>query len=423
MRTRSRAHTLLATLVLAIGVPSFEIVTEASFPGSNGRIVFVSSRDGNPEIYSMNPDGSDLRRLTTNPGSDDAPAVSADGATIAFASDRDGNFDIYAMNADGTAVHNVTAAFPAYSVNTNPAWSPDGTRLAFEHSDVGLPEVYVMGADGANPMNLTNDPGWDAAPAWSPDGTRIAFVHGPSNVFLREIYVMNADGSNPHDLTNTPTFLNVEPSWAPDGSRIAFARGVNAVSFDVFVMSADGSAQTQLTNISAVETNPAWSPDGQQIAFSAGFIGTNVDLFVMNTDGSNVLRITTDLAFDGRPDWSASPATGIEVQIDIKPGTVEDSINPNSNGVIPVAVLTDDTFDATKVDLGTIRFGGNGTQAAPVHAALEDVDGDGDTDLILHFRTRESGILCGTTSATLKGKTFDDHTLTGTDSVHSIPCK
>ena len=109
--------------------------------------------------------------------------------------------------------------------------------------------------------------------------------------------------------------------------------------------------------------------------------------------------------------------------IDIKPGSFPNSINPRSKGVIPVAILTTNSFDATAVDPTTVLFGPTGTEAASVHSALEDVDGDGDTDMILHFNTLNTGILCGDTSASLTGDTFGGQAIKGSDSIKTAGCK
>ncbi|MBI4486218.1 MAG: right-handed parallel beta-helix repeat-containing protein, partial [Acidobacteria bacterium] len=113
----------------------------------------------------------------------------------------------------------------------------------------------------------------------------------------------------------------------------------------------------------------------------------------------------------------------ISVAIDSKPGSFPNSINPRSRGRIPVAILTTDTFDATTVDPTTVFFGASGTEAAPVHAALEDVDGDGDIDMILHFNTQNTGIACGNTSASLTGKTLGGQMIEGSDSINTVGCK
>ena len=111
-----------------------------------------------------------------------------------------------------------------------------------------------------------------------------------------------------------------------------------------------------------------------------------------------------------------------QVSIDIKPGGLPNSINLRNRGVVPVAILTTGTFDATAVDPGTVRFGATGTEAAPVHAALEDVDGDGDIDLILQFNTQDTGIVCGAVSASLTGQTFGGQAIGGGDFIKTTGC-
>jgi hypothetical protein len=112
-----------------------------------------------------------------------------------------------------------------------------------------------------------------------------------------------------------------------------------------------------------------------------------------------------------------------QVVIDIKPGSDTNPINPKSKGVILVALLTTDTFDATTVDSTMVLFGATGTEAAPVHSALADVDGDGNVDMILHFETQDTGIQCGDTSASLTGETFDEQAIEGSDSIKTVGCK
>lgn len=109
------------------------------------------------------------------------------------------------------------------------------------------------------------------------------------------------------------------------------------------------------------------------------------------------------------------------VAIDIHPGSFPNSINPRSRGVIPVAILTTPTFDATTVDPSSVQFGPN--LARPVHSALQDVDGDGDLDMILHFTTQETGINCGDTSASLTGRTNAGQAIEGSDSIKTVGCK
>jgi hypothetical protein len=111
------------------------------------------------------------------------------------------------------------------------------------------------------------------------------------------------------------------------------------------------------------------------------------------------------------------------VGIDIKPGSEPNSINSKSQGVIPVAILTTDTFDASTVDPSLVLFGATGSEAAPVQSALEDVDGDGDIDMILHFKTQETGIQSGDISASLTGGTFSGQIIQGSDCIKTVGYK
>jgi hypothetical protein len=111
-----------------------------------------------------------------------------------------------------------------------------------------------------------------------------------------------------------------------------------------------------------------------------------------------------------------------EVTIDIKPGSSPNSINPKSNGVIPVAILTTDTFDATTVDPLSVRFGPEGAKEMHKKGHIEDVNKDGEPDLVLHFKTQATGITCGDTSASLTGETVDGDPIQGFDSIKTVGC-
>jgi TolB protein len=178
------------------------------------KIGFTSFRDGDFEIYVMNADGTDPVRLTHSRGRDFGEGWSPDGSKILFVSNRDsgatrhgGKYEIYVMNADGTNPKRLTA-HPARDLGA--VWSPDGKRIAFVSDRDGNKEIYVMNADGTNPKRLTSHPAADWRAVWSPDGKRIAFVSDRDG--NKDIYVMNADGTEQVNLTSSPADDDY-PSW------------------------------------------------------------------------------------------------------------------------------------------------------------------------------------------------------------------
>ena len=194
------------------------------------RIVFNSNRDGNRdgnrnnyEIYVMDADGNNQQRLTDNDFYDTHPSWSPDGERIAFASRRDGHFigedglssEIYVMDTDGKNTRRLTNNRKS---DWSPSWSPDGERIVFsadrKGDDVNY-EIYVMDADGNNQRRLTNNRGDDGAPSWSSDGKRIVFSSDRDRPgqFIFEVYVMDTNGGNLQNLTNNPHHTDGAPSW------------------------------------------------------------------------------------------------------------------------------------------------------------------------------------------------------------------
>jgi Tol biopolymer transport system component len=242
-------------------------VESATWTIDGSRIVFESFRDGNPELYSEDPDGENQVRLTNNLLSDEHPDWGPDQKRIVFDHlDEKQSLDIWTMNADGTGEARLTTD----GADRNPSWSPDGTRIAFEIGPIGHRQIYVMNADGSDKTPLTSDPCPSCPtdnldPAWAPDSKRIVFASNRGGSL--DVYVMNADGSGQTALTNDPT-NEFGPSWSPDGKLIAYHSN-RGVSQNIYVMSPDGSGGRHVTTSERNDTNPSWAPDSRHLVFAS----------------------------------------------------------------------------------------------------------------------------------------------------------
>lgn len=265
------------------------------------------------EVHVVNVDGSGPRKLSVerpgfdanNPLFDFDAAWSADGRRIAFVSVREDspnpvyNWDIYTINADGSGLKRITD-LPSPAGVRSPAWSPDGSRIAFVwavYPDLGW-SIYVMNQDGSQQANLTGGKvtGNPLRPIWSPDGERIAFSSWSEINRPQGVYVINADGSGLIRVA-TSALTTGRLAWAPDSSRIAFAP--ERRDGDISVVRVDGTGLNKI----AEGRSPAWSPDGRTIAFVSARSG-NDEVYVVNADGSGLRNLTNHPADDRMPAWS-----------------------------------------------------------------------------------------------------------------------
>lgn len=261
-------------------------------------IVFFSDRSGVYELYQMNLDGSGVTQLTHNEAYDMEPAWSPDGK-LAFTSQHvNGLWEVFLMNPDSSQ------PTPLSNLNGNCwslAWSPDGKSLAFVSDATGNEEIYLLTLGDGQPVNLTqNVEAADAFPIWSPDGKQIAFVSDRDG--LEDIFSMAPDGSDVRPLIVTDG-RDTSPAWSPDGRQIAFVSDQDG-DFEVYVLDLASGDIAQLTNNNVYEWSPAWSPDGRQIAFTSTRASLETyDVFVMAADGSAQTQLIDDPANDIIPRW------------------------------------------------------------------------------------------------------------------------
>ena len=162
-------------------------------------------------------------------------------------------------------------------------------------------DIWTVDPATGAPSAVSSTPGQvDLFARWAPDGTKLAFMSRPSTGAF-DIHVMNADGSGNTNVTASPA-EDGGPAWSPDGSRIAFYSSRDG-NHEIYVMNVDGSGVSRLTTSAGEDVHPAWSPDGSKIAFLSTRTG-NQEIFVMNADGSGAVNITNNAAVDNYPSWS-----------------------------------------------------------------------------------------------------------------------
>jgi len=174
------------------------------------RIAFTSNRDSaGLDLYLMDPNGANVKRLTTDAQSSSQPAWAPSGGQLAFASDRSGNAEIWVMDTSGTNATNISNNAAA---DLAPAWSPNGQKIAFmSDRDSQGPAIWVMNANGSSPVRVSSaDPPCEL-PHWTTDGLRLGFDCDG------DLYVVNADGTNLQRLTRTGNRQRSEimPRWRP----------------------------------------------------------------------------------------------------------------------------------------------------------------------------------------------------------------
>jgi TolB protein len=254
------------------------------------KIYFVSDRTGHKEVWSMDPDGSNQKQITSFKSISIMPAVSPDGSKIAFTSFARGNPAIFILSTETgrrLSFYNQVA-----SLNATPDFTPDGKQILYASSASGYAQIYVANLDGSSLKRISSSRAIEVEPKVNPKtGSDIVFVSGRTGP--QQIFRMNFDGTGVERLTNGQGEAS-NPSWNPDGQHIAFSwtRGYATGNFNLFLMDVATRQFDQLTHSEGRNENPSWAPDGRHLVFMSTRSGSH-QIYSMLADGTQVHQLTT----------------------------------------------------------------------------------------------------------------------------------
>jgi Tol biopolymer transport system component len=286
----------------------------ATFPGHNGRIAFYSATSDGNQIFTVRPNGKDLRQLTHVVGADAGePDWSPDGRLIAFDVSNEDGASVAIMNADGSNVR--VLAHPDGVAEFDPSFTPDGRRLVFPAEDfaTGTLTTWTMNLDGSDRRLITPAGGED--PNVSPNGRLLAFLGfagGPPGALMTSAI----SGGPASQLTPFSFDVGSKLDWSPDGSRLGFIHNANFASpgdsANIATIRADGTDLRFITHYTGRDVNAffgSYSPDGRWIVFRLEDHG-RFGLYKMRADGSHLKAILPLSGFAPRfIDWGARPAS------------------------------------------------------------------------------------------------------------------
>lgn len=304
------ARALIAVLVL-VGT-CVGVTLPATAQPTDQRIVYARSTGefddpAKAEIFVMDENGTDAVQVTDNGKEDNFPALSPDGRHIAFSRRVGGQYDLFVMNVEGHDVRRLIRSGNADEVL--PTWAPDGKKLAFTATtatpDGWQSDIYRIRVRDGRFRRLTYTPTVkEFAPDWAPDGTQIAFTKQNEKAHRYGIATVQPDASGLDWLVINPQsasgYTDVNPTWSPDSQWIAFSRDHGADPYvDIYKVQRDGSEVTAVTELNELAENPVWGAD-DRILFMH-----DEGIAVVSAEGGDVQHLTptrTGLPY-WWPDW------------------------------------------------------------------------------------------------------------------------
>jgi len=260
------------------------------------KIAFVSNVTGTKQIYVMDYDGENQRRVTRDDLLAIYPEWFPDGRKLAYTRYRSQRQEVCAVTVSSGAVQRLTS-YPG--LNAFATVSPDGRHMAMSLSRDGNTEIYRLDVDGGNPKRLTFGRSTESSPCWSPDGRRIAFVSDRSGT--PQIYVMSATGETAERVTYSGGY-NTSPDWSPKGNLIAYTAKLDGV-FQICTVDVETKEVVRVTTGWENKEDPSWAPDGRHLVYSMKSGGKS-NLYMVDIFEPIPMRLTSGGGDYLSPAWS-----------------------------------------------------------------------------------------------------------------------
>ena len=263
---------------------------------SSSKIVFVNDSTGFKELYIVDYDGYNLRRLTRDKKINILPKWSPDGEQIIYTSYLYRNPDLFSLNL----AKNKRSIISKYQgLNVTGSFSPDGKKILLTLSRGKFPNLYLININGDIIQKMTQGFYIDTSPSFSPSGQEVVFISDRTG--YPQLYLMGIDGGNVRRLT-TSGFCD-SPSWSPRGDKIVFTMRKSKSNYDLYVYDLPTGKIIQLTNNQRRNENPTWSPDGRFVVFSSTRFDKS-EIYIMAIDGSGVRKLVEMPGSSYTPSWS-----------------------------------------------------------------------------------------------------------------------